>query len=215
MTVWRAGLAKPASSRRRPGRTAAVLLGLALGLAPASAQSPDTPTSDLGARFKQKIDDILRHANTTADAARLTPLLEPEINAYLRFQGAAQLPEGLSDPTIRIADDGRVMVDAVIDLDTIREQQTRTWFDPLQYLGGRMPVAASGTVSAANGAAQIQIERITISGVPMPVQVLQELVGYYTRTPDNPGGTQLDQPIPLPYGISELRLAPGEAVVVQ
>ena len=38
---------------------------------------------------------------------------------------------------------------------------------------------------------------------------------YFTRTPDQPAGTRLDTPIPLPYGITELRLSPGLAVVVQ
>ena len=110
---------------------------------------------------------------------------------------------------------GHSTVDAVIDLDAIREQRSRTWLDPLSYLGGRLPAFASGTVSVTNGAAQVKIEQITINRVPMPVQVLQELVGYFTRTPNNPQGTQLDQPIPLPYGITELRQTRGRAVIVQ
>ena len=215
MTVWCAGLTEPACRRRRRGHTAAVLLALAVAQAAAAAQSPDTPASALGAQLQQKIDDILRHAGDTSPAAHRTTLLEPEINAYLQFQGAALLPEGLTDPTISIGDARAVTVKAVIDLDAIRDQRARNWLDPLQYLGGQMPITARGTVSLANGAAQIAVEQITISGVLMPVAVLQELVGYYTRTPDQPQGTRLDQPIPLPYRISELRLAPGEAVVVQ
>jgi hypothetical protein len=215
MTLSRSGRTQPACRRRRHGRLASVVLTITLALVPVAAQSPTPLNSALGAQLEEKIAGILRHAEAASRETRLTTLLEPEINAYLRVQGAPLLPEGLSDPTIHIEDNQRVTVDAIIDLDAIREQRQRNWLDPLQYLGGRMPVIAQGTVTSSDGAAQVSIERITISGVPMPVQVLQELVGYYTRTPDQPEGTRLDQPIPLPYGISELRLAPGEAVIVQ
>lgn len=216
MTAWSAGLTEPGCRRRHTrGRTATVLLALALAHAATAAQSRETPTAALGAQLQQKIDTILRRAGDETSTAHRTTLLEPEINAYLQFQGAAMVPEGITDPTISIGDARAVTVEAVIDLDAIRDQRPRNWLDPLQYLGGQMPVIASGTVSAADGAAQIAVERITISGIPMPVAVLQELVGYYTRTPDQPQGTRLDQPIPLPYRISEIRLAPGEAVIVQ
>lgn len=204
------------SGRTYPARRlTAVVLTATLALIPVAAQSPPPLDVALGAQLEAKIGAILRHAEAPSREARLTTLLEPEINAYLQFQGSPLLPDGLTDPTIHIENSRQVVVDAIIDLDTIREQRQRSWLDPLLYLGGRMPVVARGTVTSANGAAQVSIEQITISGVPMPVQVLQELVGYYTRTPDQPEGTRLDQPIPLPYGISELRLAAGEVVIVQ
>ena len=215
VTVWPACLSNTAFGQRWISRLAVGCLGVASAAAPVWAQAPDTFTEEFGAQLEQKLDAILSYAVTDADEPRLTTLLEPEINAYFRFQGAGQMPGGLTDPTIRIFDDLRVTVDAVIDLDAIRDQRSRTWLDPLSYLGGRLPVFASGTVSAANGVAQVEIEQITINGVPMPVQVLQELVGYFTRTPNNPQGTQLDQPIPLPYGITELRQTRGRVVIVQ
>ncbi len=215
VTIWQVCLTSTASGQRWISRLAIVCLGVASVAAPAWAQAPDTFTEELGAQLDQKLDAILGYAVTDADEPRLTILLEPEINAYFRFQGAAEMPDGLTDPIIRILDDLQVTVDAVINLDAIREQRSRTWLDPLSYLGGRLPVFASGTVSASNGAALVKIEQITINRVPMPVQVLQELVGYFTRTADSPQGTQLDQPIPLPYGITELRQAPGRAVIVQ
>jgi hypothetical protein len=192
-----------------------VLVALALAHATTAAQSLETDTAALGAQLQQKLDDILRRAGDTDAATHRTTLLEAEINAYLQFQGAALVPDGITDPTISIGDARALTVKAVIDLDAIRDQRPRNWLDPLQYLGGQMPVTVRGTVSSDNGTAQIAVEQITISGVSMPVAVLQELVGYYTRTPDQPQGTHLDQPVPLPYRISELRLDPGEAVIVQ
>ena len=57
--------------------------------------------------------------------------------------------------------------------------------------------------------------RDTVADISVPVQVLYELVRYFTRTLDHPDGTRLDASIPLPYRITELQLSPGQAVIVQ
>ena len=142
-------------------------------------------------------------------------MLEPEINAFLKFQGASQLPIGLASPTVRIGDAGLVSAEAIVDLDMIRQQRARGWLDPLQYLAGRLTITAAGTVRSGGGVVQVDIQSVSVAGIPVPVQVLQELVRHFTRTVDNPNGTRLDEPIPLPYRITELQLSPGQAVIVQ
>ncbi|HJN44548.1 MAG: hypothetical protein CL477_10400 [Acidobacteria bacterium] len=178
-------------------------------------QAADSLTSDDGAKLEEKLVSILRHADTAEPEEQITSLLEGEINAYLRFQGAARLPIGLTEPKLQIGEGGIVSAEAVVDLNLIREQRARDWLDPLQYLAGRLPVTASGRIRSGDGLAEVDIESVTLAGVPVPVQVLQELVGYYTRTPDHPNGTRLDEPISLPYRIAELRLSPGRAIIVQ
>ncbi len=115
----------------------------------------------------------------------------------------------------RIGDGGLVSAVAIVDLDVIRQQRSRGWLDPLQYLAGRLRVTASGTIRSGGGVAQIDIQAVTVAGIPVPVQVLHELVRHFTRTVDHPDGTRLDEPIPLPYRITELQLSPGQAVIVQ
>lgn len=193
---------------------AVVAFGL-VTIAASETQPADTLTAEDGARFEQKLDSIFRHANTVSPDARLTSLLEPEINAFLKFQGASQLPTGVTEPTVRIGDGGLVSAVAIVDLDVIRQQRSRGWLDPLQYLAGRLRVTASGTIRSGGGVAHIEIQSVTVAGIPVPVQVLYELVRYFTRTVDHPDGTRLDEPIPLPYRITELQLSPGQAVIVQ
>ena len=199
-------------------RTAAagVVAGIALA-APGTGeiQPSNALTPEDGARLEQKLGAILGHADTESPEARFTLLLEPEINAFLRFQGASQLPTGITTPTIRIADAELVSAEAIIDLDLIRQQRTRGWLDPLQYLAGRLRVTASGTVRSGGGVAQVDIQSVTVADISVPVQVLYELVRYFTRTLDHPDGTRLDASIPLPYRITELQLSPGQAVIVQ
>ena len=211
----RATAAVVAAALRRTAATGAMAgVGLATLVATA-VQSSDTPTPEDGARLEQKIISIVRHADTRAPEARLTPFLEPEINAFLMFQGASQLPTGITDPVLRIGEADLVSGEAVVDLDVVRQQRDGGWLDPLQYLSGRISVAASATVRSGNGIAQVSIQSVTVGGVPVPIQVLRELVRHYTRSVDDPDGTQLDEPIPLPYRITELRLSPGLAVIVQ
>ena len=167
-----------------------------------------------GARLERALLEILENASEPSPEVRLTPLPEPDVNAYLAHQGAPHLPVGIRAPFVRIGED-RLSAEAVIDLDAIRDSRERSGFDPFRFLGGRLPVTASGRVRSGGGSARVEVETVTVGGIPVPVDVLQELVRYFTRTPEQPAGTRLDAPIPLPYGITELRLSPGLAVIVQ
>ncbi len=178
----------------------------------AQAAGPLSPAS--GRRLERKLADILRHALEPSSEVRLTRLPETEVNAWLAYQGTPYLPVGIREPVVRIGD-GRLTAEAVIDLDAIRESRDRTAFDLIRYLGGQLVVTAGGGVRSGGGMAQVDVERVTVGGIEVPVQVLQEVVRHFTRTPEQPGGTRLDEPIPLPYGITELRLSSGLAVIVQ
>ena len=177
-------------------------------------QAADAVSEQSGARLERKLAEILRHASEPSSEVRSTPLAESEINAYLAFQGAPYLPVGIRAPVVRIEDD-RLSAEAVIDLDVIRESRERTGFDLVRYLAGQLVVTASGRVRSANGMAQVDVETVTVGGISVPVQVLQEVVRHFTQTPDQPAGTRLDEPLPLPFGITELRLSAGLAVIVQ
>ena len=200
---------------RRTAAAGAVAGSALVALGAGEMQPADPLTLEDGARLEHKLISILGHADTESSEARLTPLLEPELNAFLRFQGASSLPTGITTPTVRIGAAELVSAEAIVDLDVIRQQQARTWLDPLRYLTGRLRVTASGTVRSGGGVARIDIQSVTVAGIPVPVLVLQELVRHFTRTLDHPDGTRLDGPIPLPYRIAELQLSPGQAVIVQ
>ena len=178
------------------------------------AQTARAAAEESGARLERRLLEILENASEPSADVRLTPLPEPDVNAYLAHQGAPHLPVGIRAPVVRIGED-RLSAEAVIDLDAIRDSRERTGLDPLRFLGGRLPVTASGRVRSGGGSARVEVETVTVGGIPVPVEVLQELVRYFTRTPGQPAGARLDAPIPLPYGITELKLSPGLAVIVQ
>jgi hypothetical protein len=49
----------------------------------------------------------------------------------------------------------------------------------------------------------------------LPKPVLQELVTFFSRTPENPKGFDIEAPFDLPAKIREVVISKGEAVVVQ
>ena len=213
---------------RGAGWTAAVALAVG-GSAAAAGAVPGGPAAggeegravqagaaseESGARLERRLLEILQNAAEPSPDIRLTPLPEPDVNAYLAHQAVPHLPVGIRAPVVRIGEDS-LSAEAIIDLDAIRDSRERSGLDPVQFLGGQLQVTASGRIRSGDGMARVDVETVTVGGIRVPVEVLQELVRYFTRTPEQPAGTRLDAPISLPYGITELRLSPGLAVIVQ
>ena len=90
-----------------------------------------------------------------------------------------------------------------------------SWFDPTAYLTGKLPIGAIGTLKTADGRGQFLLESADISGVPIPKSLLQEIVTYYTRSPEMPAGVNLDAPFELPVQIQRIDVVSDKATVVQ
>lgn len=144
-----------------------------------------------------------------------TSLTEREVNAYFKYQGQGDLPAGVVDPRIVIADGSRVEARAVVDLDAVRTSKARPWSDPLAWVAGAVEVKAAGRITAADGMGRVEIESASLAGVPIPASLLQEVVSYYSRSPDRPDGFSLGKPFPLPHHIREVTLQRGAAIIVQ
>lgn len=169
------------------------------------------------ARFAAKLAIIEKNAHTPrkGSAARTTTLTDVEVNSYLKFLAGSQVPVGIVEPTLHAVGNGRITGSALVDLDAVRTQKQRGWMDPLAYLMGRLPVTAAGVLTTQNGVGRFQLESAEISGVTIPKSLLQELLTYYSRTPEKPTGINMDEPFELPAAIREIRVGNGTAAVVQ
>jgi hypothetical protein len=157
-----------------------------------------------------------RPTPTVPAGQRLTPITERELNAYFRYDMRDYFPTGVSEPLLRIVGDGKVIAYAVVDLDAVRNAQSDSgWLNPMRFLSGRLPVTASGVIEAQHGTARFLLDSVDVSGVPVPKSLLQQVVSFYSRTTENPQGLNLDDAIDLPAGIREIRVQPGQAIVVQ
>lgn len=187
----------------------------AAGLLSAAAQGGGQPTAEDGQRLAARLARIIDRGSRDSDRRQTVVLPEREVNAYLRFQAASQLPPGVTEPRIAMTGGGRVVAHARIDLDAVAAGRERSALDPLRYLRGNLPVAASGILEARDGSGRIQVESVTVAGLPVPALVLDLLVRFHSRSAAYPRGFDLAAPFELPYRIREIRVAAGEAIVVQ
>jgi hypothetical protein len=194
-------------------------LALLLGAAGSGvlAAVPQNPLQTDARSMERKLTTILARGLTAPKnaAATRTSISEREINAYLKVNAKDSLPKGIVNPELTLMGDRRVAGNALVNLDTVRQAKPRGWLDPAAYLTGTVEVHASGVFDARDGKGIIQIESATLGGVPVPNSLLQELVSYYSRSAELPGGFALDQPFELPAHIREVEIQRGAATIVQ
>jgi hypothetical protein len=180
-----------------------------------STQSGNAATA-LSDQFQQKLQQIVNNGNTDSKTPRRTQVSQGEVNAYLRVKGPELLPVGVRDATVAAEGAGRLSGRAVVDLDAVRQKKgSGGWLDPTTYLTGQLPVTASGVLHTQDGSGRFVLESAEVSGIPVPKSFLQELVSYYTRSPDHPKGVRLDDAFELPANIREIQVGQGSAIVVQ
>jgi hypothetical protein len=194
-------------------RRSVVLLAVALALAPLRAATLSRQTADV---FSQKIA-LIRGQGDKGRPGR-TQLTEDEVNSWFLYRGERWqplLPMGVAQPQVTIVGQGQVAAQALVDLEAVAKRRRSGSFDPLGLIGGTVPVSVLGVLHTSNGQARFEVQSAEVSGIPVPVTVLQELVGYYSRTPERPEGLRLDQTFALPAGIRHVEIGRGQAIVVQ
>lgn len=199
-------------------RSLAGLVAVCL-LAVAHAGARQRFSKQEGDRFQAKLQRIVLFGNAPTAAARsgsqTTQITDDELNSYLRFQARDQIPAGMVEPTLNALGNGRVGGRVIVDLDAVRKQKQRGWLDPMGYLAGQLPVTATGVLTTKDGVGQFQLESAEISGVTVPKALIQELLTYYSRNPENPNGINMDAPFELPSRIKEIRVGKSASTIVQ
>jgi hypothetical protein len=191
------------------------LSGMLAGVALSASQELTRPEADsMGKKLTAILERGARPPAKNSKPLR-TSFSEREANAYFKYYGPEFMPVGVVNPRVVIDQGGRVKANAVVDLDAVRKSQARSMFDPMNLLFGSVEVAASGTLQASGGRGTFQLESATLGSVPIPKSLLQELVTYYTRSPEMPQGFNLDKPFDLPAHIRQVDIQRGAATVVQ
>jgi hypothetical protein len=189
---------------------------LALSLLAAAPRADIRTSKKDAALLREKVATITAHGEKTVKQPRKTILTENEVNSYLVYDAKEQLPAGVVDPWLSAVGPGRVSGRAVVDLDAVRKARNATsLLDPMNYLFGRLPVSAVGTLKTSNGVGRFALESASVGSVPIPKMLLQEIISHYSRTKENPSGLSLDEPFQLPARIREIQVERGQAIIVQ
>jgi len=168
------------------------------------------------ARLQAKIERINQHKAARGKVAARTPITETEVNSYLRYELSDRMPDGVKDPWVSLLDEGRVSGKATVDLARVgQSRKSGGMLDPFNYLTGTLPVAVNGVLRTRNGTGTFSLESASVSGIPVPTWMLQEIVSHYSKSESAPQGVSIEKPFVLPSGIREIQLAKGQAIVVQ
>ena len=168
------------------------------------------------ARLQAKLDRITNGTRGLGKTSATTPITETEVNSYLQFELSDRIPEGVTEPWVSILENGRLAGKATVDLARVgKSRKSGGMLDPFNFLTGSLPLAVNGVLKTNNGIANFAVESASISSVPVPVWMLQEIVSYYSKSEAAPNGVAIDKPFALPNGIREIRTARGQATVVQ
>src|SRR5476651_2625276 len=186
---------------------------LALTAAPRAGQATTRRDAQ---QLKQKVAAIQSQAEHASRQPRRTMVTESEVNSYLAYEAKEQIPVGVVQPSVSIVGTGRLSGRAIVDLDAVRKAKNPTsLLDPMNYLMGRLLVTATGVLTTSNGVGHFNLESASIGSLPLPKFLLQEIVSYYSRTPERPSGVGLDDPFALPSRIREIQVQRGQAIIVQ
>jgi hypothetical protein len=169
-----------------------------------------------GDRLQRKIDDIAANASARTPKPKITPIPQTELNSYLAYNLRDKIPRGLARPEITIVGDGALAGRVLVDIDEFkRGRDAQDFLDPLNYISGQVPVTARGVLRTENGKGRFQLGSAELMGVPIPLQLAQELVAYFSRTAENPRGLDLNAPFDLPAKIRRIEIKQGEARIAQ
>lgn len=193
--------------------TASALLA---GLFVCSLFAADPVSRREAARLQAKLDKITKGPAAASRTPATTAITETEVNSYLQFELSDRIPDGVTDPWVSILENGRLSGKATVDLARVgKSRKSGGMLDPFNYLSGSLPLAVNGVLKTSSGVANFAVESASISSVPVPVWMLQEIVSYYSKSESAPNGVAIDKPFALPNGIREIRTARGQATVVQ
>jgi hypothetical protein len=167
--------------------------------------------------FSRKVAQIVGQADRVQKpGTRRTAVSESELNSWFAYSAMPLLPAGVAEPRVTLVGNGKLAGKALVDLDAIaKRKQSGGTFDLWNLVGGKVPVNVIGTLRTKDGQGSFLLESADISGLPVPKTFLQELVSYYSRTPNNPRGVNLEDPFALPASIRQIDVGAGQAVIVQ
>ena len=188
--------------------SAVVCFALLAVLVTAEAVNTSRPQSD---SFAKKLAIIKQHAAASPKSSRRTTVTEGELNSWFVYRAPPLLPVGVKDPSVTVVGNGKLVGVVTVDLDDVGKSKSGAW----NVLGGRVPISLSGVLRTKDGKGQFDLQSASLSGVPLPKFLLQEIVAHYTRDEDRPNGIRLDDPFDLPASIKQIDVGQGQAIITQ
>jgi len=166
------------------------------------------PSSDY-LSIKRKFDLI--ESEKLRPGSRVT-LTSGELNAYVATEAAEFAPQAVRDTQLQLGD-GAATGSALIDFLKLRQAhgQQPGWMMQ-KLLAGERPVRVTARIQSGSGRAQVDVERVEISGYVIDGRTLDFLIRNFLM-PQFPDA-KVGQPFDLAHRIDRLEVKPDAVGVV-
>jgi hypothetical protein len=162
----------------------------------------------------RKLRTLLDPNSARASGYRPLTVSETEANSYLKYRGPEFLPKGVDEPEIHFAGPDKISGAALVDFNQLNQGRanSNTWAAGLlsYILSGKQHVAATTTVTSADGQARVAIDSVSIGGTEVPQVLINFLLQNYVQPRYK---IDLNKPIPLPDHVSKIGLESGLATL--
>ena len=156
-------------------------------------------------------DKLDRITNDRLTAGEVVELSDEEINSFLHYEYASEMPEGIRGVRVRFEKDIGV-VTGTADFSKLSAESSGAGRFLLMMLRGERPFNARVRYVASNGEARVDVESFKINGREMKGMLLDWAVNTYVAP--NMEGFELGRPTPLGHNLDEVRLERGKAILV-
>lgn len=178
-----------------------------------SAIDTKPATLDERGKLKEKIDQVIANGALDPVPAKSTGFTEAEINTILNSFAGDWIPNGISEPQLRLLGNARISLRVIVDIDDFKRRRRRP--GPLNYFSGKMPALVRGDLHTGDGKGQFRLHSTEVNGIPLPRDLALELLSTHSKTRRNPNGFDLEKPFDLPANIRQLEISPTKIVVIQ
>jgi hypothetical protein len=149
-----------------------------------------------------------------AESARTSGIHQPvafrltadEINAYLRYSLRAVPRPGLDSMNVKIFDHNYVSTFTVLDFDAVERWKPGTIPAILRpVLNGKKSVWIDFRFQAADTKVSFAVEKAYYNNIRLPAFLVEKMIGIVAaRQPEH---LDTSKPVPLPFGLRDLRTA--------
>ena len=195
-----------------------IALFLIFPVSVATEQSGELTAAD-GADFEQAVAALNQNVSDLskqpgeANSNGTVVFSERSLNGYLRFQGKSLLPTGLSNVSVEIQDEGRLIGTGMLNLDEMGDIPGGST-GVLQLLSGSLPVSITVGVEETDRRLHFTLEVVQIGPVTLPSTVAGLLIRRYTVSERYPDGFDVSLPAFLPSAVQDIHIEQGRISIV-
>ncbi len=159
--------------------------------------------------LQEKIDAIKNSENSPhhKPGSSRIQVSEAELESYLIYSLQDDIPAKVDSAKVDLGQD-------TVGLDTQLTFTANATGNPMvdALVGGTHNLLFKGKLVAGHARGKFDLQEVRVDGIPVPNIFIQTLFKKYVK-PNYPEA-DLNEPFDIPWGIEELKIQPGKAIVV-